>query len=151
MKTLYTAIFIVSTILITGTKSQNNCSFIDTVDTFDITKLPGEWFTIMRWENGVEDGTKCIRTVIPDDLTKTRYLTFSDGEVETFKGAFDVKKSCQSTIFINWPESAGFPPKEYIIYVDDDYSIVIAQGCYENTGKYFKFFSFIFFNYLKTF
>lgn len=112
--------------------SKCDCSYINSAADFELSLIVGEWFTIMRWENGIDNATTCTKSVITKDLDviKTNYLP--EGKQETVAGSFNTSASCKSTVILTWPPN--IPSKVVVIYIDYE-NVGIVQACFQDTGK----------------
>lgn len=111
---------------------NEGCSYINNADDFDLKKITGEWYTIMRWENGIDKDTTCTKSTITEDLKITKINYLPKGQIETVSGSFDTDASCKSNVVMHWPPS--IPAKVVVIYIDYD-NVGIVQACFKNTGE----------------
>lgn len=137
MESFALKLFILLVSFITYSKADDEgCSYINSADDFDVSLIVGDWFTIMRWENGIDSATTCTKSVITKDLdiTKTNYLP--GGKKDIVSGSFNTTATCKSTVFFHWPPN--IPSKVLVIY-NDYVNVSIVQACFENTDYFWVY------------
>lgn len=137
MESFTLKLFILFVTFITNSKvNGQDCSYINSAPDFDLSRISGDWYTIMRWENGIDKNTICTKSVIKKnlDITKTNY--FPKGKKENISGYFNTTASCKSTVILHWPPK--IPCKVIVIYIDYD-NVAIVQACYENTDYFWVY------------
>lgn len=127
-------IFILLITYATFSRCDSGCSYIDIGNAKDVKITAGDWYAIMRWENGIESSTTCSKITVADDLTLTRSDFFKDGKKIDSSGSIDSGKnvSCSGKVTLTVPKE--YANKIYIIYFDTE-NVAISQACFNNTGK----------------